>query len=420
MNSPVIVAHYHELWLKGRNRKFFLRKLALALRQILEGLPVERIEQPGDRFVVRLGLDAPIPEAVERLKRVFGIVYFAVAQTVDRNLDAICRAAWNEIEPLEFSTFAVRAKRSDKSFPHNAMDIEATVGRYLLDRLRADGRDVGVDLSEPDVTCRVEITPGPALVYARKISGAGGLPVNTGGRMLCLLSGGYDSAVAAYLMMKRGAHLSFAHFYGTGARPGESSVHVARELARRLTLYQLGAKMWRIPFEPIQREIVRFAPESYRILLYRRMMMRIAAVLARRDHALALVTGDSLGQVASQTLQNMVAVGDATRMPVFRPLAGTDKLEILALARKIGTYDISSEPFHDCCPIFMPRTPALHATPRGAAHAEANLNLRELVHQGVESATLERFRYAGGAVEEVNSANANTFDSGRLKQTASA
>ena len=420
MNSPVIVAHYHELWLKGRNRKFFLRKLAQALRQALDGIRVERIEQPGDRFLVRLRPEASVAAAVERIGRVFGIVYFAVAQTVERDLDALCAAAWNEIEPLKFSTFAVRAKRSDKSFPHNAMKIEAAVGRFLLDKLHAAGRVASVDLSEPDITCRVEITPGPALVYAQKIPGAGGLPTNTGGRMLCLLSGGYDSAVAAYLMMKRGAHLSFAHFYGTGARPGESSIHVARELARRLTLYQLGVKLWRIPFEPIQREIVRYAPESYRILLYRRMMMRIAAVLARRDHALALVTGDSLGQVASQTLQNMVAVGDATLMPVFRPLAGTDKLEILAIARKIGTYDISSEPFHDCCPIFMPRTPELYATPKSVARAEANLDLAALVQQGVESATLEKFRYANGIAEEVTSVTRADPDSVTEQQAASA
>ena len=361
MANPVIVAHYHELWLKGRNRRFFTRKLATALRQSLEGIAVERIEQPGHRFLVRLGDWAAVEAAIERVRRVFGIVNFAVARPVEQDLDALCEAAWQEVAPLQFSTFAVRAKRSDKAFPHPAMEIEATVGRYLLDKLRAAGRDVRVDLNEPELTCRIEITPGPALVYARKIPGAGGLPAKTGGRMLCLLSGGYDSAVAAYQMMKRGAHLSFVHFYGTGSRPGESSFHVARELARRLTLYQFSAKLYRVPFEGIQREIVSAAPEKYRILLYRRMMMRIAEQIGAARHALALVTGDSLGQVSSQTLQNMVAVGDAVKMPVFRPLAGTDKLEIMALAREIGTYDISSEPFHDCCPAFMPRVPALYA-----------------------------------------------------------
>src|SRR5271170_4358501 len=402
MINPVIVVHYHELWLKGGNRRFFLGKLFTALRQSFQGIPVERIEQPGDRFIIRLGAGAPLDEAIKRLERVPGVAYYAVARPVERDMEALCAAAWEEIEPLRFEGFAVRAKRSDKTFPHSTMEIEKIVGRALLDNLRARGREVRVRLKDPDVTCHVEITPGPLLVYARKIPGMGGLPPNTAGRMMCLLSGGYDSAVAAYHMMKRGAHLSFVHFYGTGAMPGESSIHVARELARRLTLYQFTAKLYRVPFESIQREIVSFAPEKFRILLYRRMMMRIAEQLARRSHALALVTGDSLGQVASQTLQNMVAVGDAVRMPVFRPLAGTDKQEIVSLARQIGTYDISSEPFHECCPAFMPRMPALYSKPKQLEAAEAGLDVGALVHQGVKAAICERFRYAHGQVEDVS------------------
>ena len=401
VNKPTIVIHYHELWLKGRNRRFFLAKLGSALRQALGGLPVQRIERPGDRILVRLGEGASLEEATARIERVLGIAYYAIARPAEHDLTDICRVAWEEIEPLRFSTFAVRAKRSEKSFPHNSGEIETVVGRHLLDRLRAAGRDVRVQLDDPEVTCRIEITPGPALVYARRIPGTGGLPANTGGRMMCLLSGGFDSAVAAYLMMKRGAHLSFVHFYGGGARPGESSVHVARELVRQLTPYQLTAKLYRVPFEPIQREIVRYAPESYRILLYRRLMLRIAERLARRGHALAFVAGDSLGQVASQTLQNMVAVGDAVRTPVFRPLVGMDKIEILNLARKIGTYDISAEPFHDCCPVFLPRMPALFATSAELDAAEASFDVAALTSQGVESAVLERFRYAAGRVESL-------------------
>ena len=344
MSNPVIVVHYHELWLKGGNRRFFLGKLFTALRQSFQGIPVERIEQPGDRFIIRLGAGAPLEEAIKRLERIPGVAYYAVARPVERNMEALCAAAWEEIEPLRFEGFAVRAKRSDKTFPHTTMEIESIVGRALLDNLRARGRDVRVRLKDPDVTCHVEITPGPLLVYARKIPGMGGLPPNTAGRMMCLLSGGYDSAVAAYHMMKRGAHLSFVHFYGTGAQPGESSLHIASGLARTLVPYQFRAKLYRVPFEAIQREIVRAAPEGVRILLYRRMMLRIAEAFARRDRALALVTGDSLGQVASQTLRNLVAVDAAARMPVFRPLIGTDKMEILATAKKIGTYEISSEP----------------------------------------------------------------------------
>jgi thiamine biosynthesis protein ThiI len=235
--------------------------------------------------------------------------------------------------------------------------------------------------------------------------------------MMCLLSGGYDSAVAAYHMMKRGAHLSFTHFYGTGARPGESSLHVATALTRQLVPYQFHANLYRVPFEAIQREIVRYAPERYRVLLYRRMMLRIAEKCARRDKALALITGDSLGQVASQTLRNLVAVEAAARMPVFRPLIGTDKLDIIEVARTIGTYDISSEPFHDCCPVFMPKAPAIHTSAEELDEAEAGLDVPALVSQGVRGASFERFRYANGKVETVDD-SADASKSATKQRTA--
>jgi thiamine biosynthesis protein ThiI len=233
--------------------------------------------------------------------------------------------------------------------------------------------------------------------------------------MACLLSGGFDSAVAAYKMMRRGAHLTFVHFWGGGARAGESSVHVARELVRRLVPYQFTAKLHLVPFEAIQREIVGQAPEAYRILLYRRMMLRITERLALADRAQGIVSGDSLGQVASQTLHNMVAVGDAVRMPVFRPLAGDDKQEILAIARKIGTYEISAEPFHDCCPLFLPRTPALHALAEELDQAEARLDVPTLVERGVETATRERYRYSGGRAEQIE--DVRSADAGQRAET---
>src|SRR5208282_388374 len=199
MSAPVIVVHYHELWLKGGNRRFFLGKLFTALRQSLGGIPIERIEQPGHRFLVRLrppsvegasveAEAASLEAAIGRVQRVLGVAYYAVAHPVERDLDAICRAAWAEVEPLRFATFAVRAKRSDKKFPHGTMQIEAAVGRYLLHQLRASGRDVRVHLDDPELTCHIEITPGLALVYARKMEGPGGLPANTAGKLTCLLS----------------------------------------------------------------------------------------------------------------------------------------------------------------------------------------------------------------------------------------
>jgi thiamine biosynthesis protein ThiI len=360
--------------------------------------------------LVHLPEHAPVELILSRLERVLGIANLAVARSVNRgsvdDLQSLCNAAWEEIRGLPFSTFAVRAKRSDKTFPNRTDEIESRVGRHLLERLKADGRDVRVRLDDPELTCHIEITPGPMLVYARKIPGPGGLPANTTGRVLCLLSGGFDSAVAAYKMMRRGAHVTFLHFWGGGARPGESSIHVARKLVEQLVPLQFTAKLYLVPFEPIQREIVRGALEPYRVLLYRRMMLRIAERIAHKNHALAIVVGDSLGQVASQTLQNMVAVGAASKVPVIRPLVGDDKQEILRLARSIGTFDISSEPFHDCCPIFLPRSPALYTSPSELMSAEEGLNIAELTDIGIKGAAVERYAYAAGQVERIENGSA--------------
>jgi thiamine biosynthesis protein ThiI len=434
-----IVVHYHELWLKGGNRHFFVGRLITAVRQSLEGLGLAKLQCPGDRIVIELEEGAPIEPVIARLERVFGVAYFAVAREIPRKdmravsadaqgadsdsavlnddakkaeqaraLAAISAAAWEEIEPLKFSTFAVRAKRSDKTFPLRSMDLEVAVGGNIHDKLLAAGRNPRVNLNTPDVTCHIEIMKRSALVYARKISGVGGMPANTAGRLMCLLSGGFDSAVAAYKMMRRGAHVSFVHFWGGGADPGESSMHVARELVRQLVPYQFTAKLFLVPFEPLQREIVDKAPPNFRILLYRRLMLRIAEQFAYRDHALGLVTGDSLGQVASQTIHNMNAVGAAAKLAVYRPLVGDDKQDIIALARVIGTHDISAEPFHDCCPMFLPKSPALFASPADLDQAESQLDMKEMVRRGVESAVLEKFQFSENRVEQIESFRSTT------------
>ena len=406
--SKTIVVHYHELWLKGGNRNFFLHKLREALRRALEGIAITRISRPADRLVIELLDGAQLETALVRLARVSGISHLGVARVIERRaigdaredpLAPLRAAAWEEVRGEQFSTFAVRAKRSDKSFPANAMAIEREVGGYLFDRLHAEGRAARVDLENPGLTCRIEVTRGPTLVYARRIAGAGGLPANTAGKLLCLLSGGFDSAVAAFKMMKRGAHLSFVHFWGGGGEAGESSVHVARELVERLVPWQFTTKLYLVPFEPLQREIAAVAPEALRTLLYRRLMLRIAERLALRETAKGLITGDSLGQVASQTLQNMHAVGAIARLPLYRPLVGDDKLEIQEIARRIGTHDISAEPFHDCCPVFQSRSPALFATPEALDAEEEKVKVRELVERGLRSLAVERFRYTQGKVE---------------------
>ena len=224
MAAAHIVVHYHEVWLKGGNRDFFLSKLRLAMRRALDGLRIARITEPGDRYVIELLDDAELPETLQRLARVSGIANLGVARAVERDpenpLGPLCAAAWEEVRNESFASFAVRAKRSDKRFPINALIIEREVGGYLHDQLQAAGRSFRVDLRNPELTCRIEITPGPVLVYARRIPGAGGLPANTAGRLTCLLSGGFDSSVAAWKMMRRGAHVNFVHFWGGGASQG--------------------------------------------------------------------------------------------------------------------------------------------------------------------------------------------------------
>jgi len=404
--SAHIVVHYHELWLKLGNRLFFLHQLRRAMLRALEGISIVRITQPGDRYLIELEDAEQTGLAIRRLQQVFGISHLAVARRVEWShrraqdiLPQLCETAWDEIRTESFSTFAVRAKRSDKRFPHSGMFLEREVGGALFDKLVEAGRPAKVNLKHPDLTCRIEVTRGPVLIYARRIAGPGGLPPNTAGRLTCLLSGGFDSAVSAYKMMKRGGHLSFVHFWGGGAEPGESSIHVARRLLEKLVPWQGSAKLYLVPFEPLQREIVARADESFRTLLYRRLMLRIAERLALREKSKGLVTGDSLGQVASQTLRNLQAVGSIARLPLYRPLVGDDKLEIQDLAAKIGTYDISAERFHDCCPLFQPKSPALFATSEQLDFAEAQCDVPALVERGLQSTSLERFRFKHGIVE---------------------
>src|SRR5438270_7990907 len=286
------------------------------------------------------------------------------------------------------------------------MAVERQVGGYLFDKLQAEGRNVRVDLEAPALTCRIEITRGPLLIYARRIMGPGGLPPNTAGRLVCLLSGGFDSAVAAYKLMKRGAHLSFVHFWGGGGAAGESSVHVARQLVERLVPWQFTAKLYLVPFDPLQREIAAQAPESFRILLYRRLILRVAAPIALRSRGKGVITGDSLGQVASQTLQNLQSVGSIAKLPLYRPLVGEDKLEIQEIARRIGTHDISEQPFHDCCPMFQPKSPALFATPQALDAAEAALDVGSLVDRAIRTLSVVRYRYAQGKAERTDATDA--------------
>ena len=396
--KTVLILHYHEIWLKGGNKKYYLSRLITAIKQTLEDLSVAGPQYISERLILRPRDEAAVPQIIERLRRVFGLAYIALGREVPRDLEGLGDAACEMMAAKDPHTFAVRAKVADTGFGMNSMELEKALGQRILDHLRSRGRNVQVKLNEPQITCSVEIIPGSALMYADRIEGAGGLPAVTSGKVLVLLSGGFDSSVAAYKMMRRGAHASFVHFFGPPSGTRGSSRPIAEQIVRTLTPYQFTSRLYLVPFDSIQRQIVAGAHEGLRLLLYRRLMARIAREIAKAERALGLVTGDSVSQVASQTLHNMAALDRGMDVSIYRPLAGDDKQEILRIAREIGTYQISCEPFEDCCPRFMPRSPEIFSRPEQLQEAEAHLNVEGLVTEGLEGTTAVDFTFEKGSV----------------------
>ena len=395
---PVLILHYHEIWLKGCNRNFFIQKLKMAVSEALEGLGAGKPVNEEHRIRIRVPSQDIAAEAIERLKKLPGIAYMALATETEPVLDAIIETGSKLMNGADFRTYRVRARRSQKSIPFRSREVERRLGLRIRLDAEAAGRQVTVDLENGEATCYVEVTPSRALLYRDKIRGIGGLPTGSAGKLVCLLSGGFDSAVAAFKIIKRGVRLTFVHFHGPPARAGEDSPPIARELVKVLTPYQRLSRLYLVPFGEIQREVVVAAPESYRILLYRRLMLRIAERIAYREHAHGVVTGDSISQVASQTLKNMEAVSSVATLPIYRPLVGDDKQEILNLAQKIGTYDISNQPFSDCCPMFLPKSPKIFSKVAELDEAESRLDIRKLVGSGAAAAVKEIYEYRQGEV----------------------
>jgi len=396
--NRVFILHYHEIWLKGGNKNYFLSRLRSAVRQSLADLPVQSLECLAERFLLVPGDASAAPAILERLRRVFGLAYIASAHEVPSLLADMGPVACSLMAEKNPRNFAVRAKIAATGYGMHSMELERQLGRVILDDLRARNPSVQVNLSNPEVTCWVEVVPGKALIYVDRVDGAGGLPALTSGRLIVLLSGGFDSAVAAYKMMRRGCHAAFVHFFGSPSPSRDSSRGVAEEIVRTLTPYQFTSRLYLVTFEAVQRQIVAAAQESFRVLLYRRMMARIAREIARAERAMGLVTGDSVSQVASQTLHNLAAIDHGLDLPIYRPLAGDDKAEILRLARQIGTYKISCEPFEDCCPRFMPRAPAIFAQTAQLDEAEAGIDVRALLRMGLESTSIMNFKFERGTV----------------------
>ncbi len=382
-----VIVHYQEIALKGRNRPWFVERLVANLRAALGDLEGTRVRAIMGRIEVTPGPHAPWDTVRERLRRMFGVANFSQARRVSRNIDELANAVLADLDGREPCSFRVTARRADKAYALTSPEIEREVGG----RIKA-ARGWQVNLGNPELVVRIEILAREAFYSLDRHPGPGGLPSGVSGPVLCLLSGGIDSPVAAYRLMKRGCRVRFLHFHSYPILSHASRDKV-RELARHLTGYQLTSRLYQVAFGDIQRQVMLSAPPPLRVVLYRRLMLRIAERLARRTRAAALVTGESVGQVASQTLENLAVIDAAVAsLPILRPLVGSDKDEITDQAQAIGTYPISIIPDQDCCQLFTPRHPATRAARADVEAAERALPLQELVDGAV--AAVEREDYS--------------------------
>ena len=383
MTGHSFVVHYQEIALKGKNRPWFLAQLVRALRRAVSDLPGTRVNALMGRLEVVPGPSAPPDVVADRIRHVFGIANFSLARRVPIDLGGIADAVLRDLGDRPCRSFRVSARRADKRYPLSSPQIEREVGG----RIKA-AKGWHVDLEQPEIDVRLELLTNEAFYFFDKQPGPGGLPTGTAGRVVCLLSGGIDSPVAAYRMMKRGCTVTFVHFHSYPIL-SRASIEKARALATLLTRWQHRSRLFLVPFGDIQQQVLLTVPAPMRVVVYRRLMLRIAERLARMRRAQALVTGDVVGQVASQTLENLAVVGKVATLPLFRPLIGMDKEEIMAQAQTLGSYPISIIPDQDCCTLFTPRNPATRARLDDVEVGERGLAIDELVEAAVRAVEIE-------------------------------
>ena len=381
-----LVVHYAEIGLKGRNRPRFEKTLCENLEHALAPLGRAKARRLYGRILVEAPEGASEAAIAERLRRVFGVAYFSVASTAEPTREAIERLVDELTATRSFASFGVRVRRVDKALPFRSHELAAELGARIQQRTGAK-----VDLSSPEFWVDLHLLHGEAILLHDRHPGPGGLPVRASGRALSLISGGIDSPVAAWMMAKRGCELVYAHFH-SAPYTSTASQRKVRDVVARLAAWHGPARLFLIPFAELQQTLVREAPAEPRIVLYRRFMLRVAERLAEQVGALALVTGDSVGQVSSQTLANLDTINRAATLPVLRPLVGSDKHEIVSLAQSIGTFEISIEPDDDCCSFLMPRQPATWTRPEALEAIERGLDTKALIEAtlaGVEQERIE-------------------------------
>ncbi len=384
---PSIIVHYQEIALKGKNRSWFMGRLVRNLRQAVAGLDVRAVRSLMGRIELVLGPGATREQVGDRIRRTFGVANFSYAARTPLDLDALTAAILRDLEGRTPSSFRVSVKRADKRFPMTSPQIEREVGGRIQ-----EARGWRVDLENAELAIHVELLTTEAFYFFGKERGPGGLPTGTAGRVLCLLSGGIDSPVAAHRMMKRGCAVTFVHFHSYPIL-SRASIEKARQLVTLLTEWQHRSRLYLVPFGDIQQQVLLTVPGPMRVIVYRRLMLRIAEAIAQTRRAQAIVTGDVVGQVASQTLENLAVVGHVATLPLFRPLIGMDKEEITAEAIRLGTFPISIIPDQDCCTLFTPRNPQTRARLADIEAAEAALPIDALVDAAVRDAALEEFEF---------------------------
>lgn len=385
--KEIILIKNGELALKGLNRMTFEDVLIKNIKNHIKTLGEIKISRAQSTIVIEpVSEDYPFEESLNQIKKVFGIAAFCRAAVSEKNMDCIIATAVPYLcETLKtVKTFKVESKRSDKNFPLTSPQISAAVGGELLKNYP----HLKVDVHNPDIVVTIEVRDFAAYIRAGQIQGAGGMPVGTGGKAAILISGGIDSPVAAWMMSKRGIKLNAVHFASppyTSARAEQK----VKKLLKKVSEYSGPIKLGVVPFTEIQQKISEACPEEYFTLIMRRMMMRISERIARKQECLALITGESVGQVASQTLPALVTTDSVVNMPVLRPLIGMDKDEIVRISRKIDTFDISIEPYEDCCTVFTPKHPRTNPKLKQCVEAESVFDFEPMIEKAVENTVFE-------------------------------
>ncbi|MBR0140707.1 MAG: tRNA 4-thiouridine(8) synthase ThiI [Ruminococcus sp.] len=387
--KEILLAKYGEMALKGLNKKTFEDVLVKNVKRRLRSLgKFDYSSAQSTLYITPLDENIDLSEVSERVGKIFGIATYCRACVCEKDFSDITEKS---IEYLTDTlsgakTFKVNAKRADKSFPMNSPEICAELGGILLEKFP----NLTVDVKNPEITVTVEIRDTNAYVHAENIKGAGGLPIGTSGKALLLLSGGIDSPVAGYMIAKRGVHIAAIHYVSPPYTSDRAQFKV-EQLCEKMTAYCGGTAFFCVPFTEIQEAIKDNCPEEFFTIIMRRLMMEIAQRIAKKDNCIALVTGESIGQVASQTMAAMCCTDAVCKIPVFRPCIGMDKTEIIEIARKIDTFDISVQPYEDCCTVFTPRHPKVRPRLEDVEKAQANFDFEPLIQKAVENTEMKTF-----------------------------